>query len=200
MADKPTIQRVIDHYNLEPNRARFIRCPAHDEKTPSCKLYDDWWYCHGCGANGDSLGLIAAILGVPIGDVLREYGEKTSSWKDRAKQTKHLDTKALSDAPHKAYRNLMAWFWRELHARLLKAPDWLLERTIMYWSEVFEDTWDQWFVRKAPDYVDGLSIMEREERLKALAAALERGLGLERLMMWDREDGEWHLAENRRTA
>jgi len=39
---------------VSPNRAGFIRCPFHDEKTPSCKIFkDNRFYCFGCGANGD---------------------------------------------------------------------------------------------------------------------------------------------------
>lgn len=45
---------------LEPDRPitryGYARCPLHEEKIPSLKLYDtpaDGWYCWGCGRGGD---------------------------------------------------------------------------------------------------------------------------------------------------
>jgi hypothetical protein len=45
---------------LEPDRPvsryGYARCPLHDERIPSLKLYDspaDGWYCWGCGRGGD---------------------------------------------------------------------------------------------------------------------------------------------------
>ena len=42
-------------YGFEPNRAGFICCPFHNEKTASLKIYPDnrGWYCYGCNAGGD---------------------------------------------------------------------------------------------------------------------------------------------------
>lgn len=198
--DKPTIKWVTDTYGLTPNRQGFICCPVHEEKTPSCQLHDDWWYCFGCGASGDSLGLIAAVTHTPVAEVLRRYGDNTPSWRRQARYTKQVDPEALRNAPYTGYRKLLAWFWRELAARLDDAPDWLTERTVDYWSGVFEDEWDHWFVRRHPDYDDTVPVVRREERLKALAALMERGLALERAAAWDRADGEWHLKEAARAA
>jgi hypothetical protein len=30
-------------------------CPFHEEKTPSCALYDDHFFCFGCKAHGDAI-------------------------------------------------------------------------------------------------------------------------------------------------
>ena len=79
--EKPSIEWVAEHHQLNPNRQGFINCPIHEEQTPSCQLHDDWWYCFGCGANGDSLGLLAAVTRTPIADVLREYSDNLPSWK-----------------------------------------------------------------------------------------------------------------------
>lgn len=46
-----------------PNRAGKVSCPVpgHDDKTPSCQLYDDHWYCFSCGVGGSIYDLGAAI-------------------------------------------------------------------------------------------------------------------------------------------
>lgn len=50
-------------------RGVIVRCPWHDERTPSCSVYrgDDGTIaakCHGCGASGDALSLVAAVSGL----------------------------------------------------------------------------------------------------------------------------------------
>lgn len=34
-------------------RGGFVYCPCHAEKTPSCKIYPDHFYCFGCKRSGD---------------------------------------------------------------------------------------------------------------------------------------------------
>lgn len=57
-------------------RGVIVRCPWHDERTPSCSVYrgDDGTIavkCHGCGASGDALSLVAAVAGL---DPRRDFG------------------------------------------------------------------------------------------------------------------------------
>lgn len=57
--DKETIKQqnsmrdVLNRYGMVPNRAGFICCPFHNENSASCKIYDDSFYCFGCGMSGD---------------------------------------------------------------------------------------------------------------------------------------------------
>ena len=55
------IVEIVRSYGLEPNRAGFIRCPFHNEKTPSMKLYaeENRWHCFGgCHKGGDSIAFV----------------------------------------------------------------------------------------------------------------------------------------------
>ena len=56
-------------------RGVMVRCPAHGDRTPSCsvRMAADGtiaWRCHGCGASGDALGLVAQVHGL---DVHRDF-------------------------------------------------------------------------------------------------------------------------------
>lgn len=57
--DKETIKLqnsmadVLARYGMATNRAGFIQCPFHNERTASMKIYKDSYYCFGCGATGD---------------------------------------------------------------------------------------------------------------------------------------------------
>ncbi len=51
--DTTSMADVVRRYGIQINRAGFCRCPFHDEKTASMKVYAKSWYCFGCGAGGD---------------------------------------------------------------------------------------------------------------------------------------------------
>lgn len=44
---------IVRKYGFKPNRSGFISCPFHKEKTASMKIYQDSFYCFGCGKAGD---------------------------------------------------------------------------------------------------------------------------------------------------
>lgn len=49
---------VVRQYGIEINRAGFCRCPFHNERTASMKIYAQSFYCFGCGAGGDVIDFI----------------------------------------------------------------------------------------------------------------------------------------------
>lgn len=66
---------VARFYGLEMNRAGMDCCPFHDDKNPSLKVYDDHFYCFGCGATGDCTGFVAKLFGLRQIDAARELNE-----------------------------------------------------------------------------------------------------------------------------
>lgn len=48
----------------EVGRSRKIRCPLHEENTPSFHVYDDHWNCFGCHRGGDIYTLAAELWGL----------------------------------------------------------------------------------------------------------------------------------------
>lgn len=55
------LKRAAEYYGLE-SRNGMALCIFHDERTPSMKLYDDHFYCFGCGEHGDVTDLVAKLL------------------------------------------------------------------------------------------------------------------------------------------
>jgi DNA primase len=55
-----SIETVLQHYNLTPDRNRQICCPFHEDDTPSCRIYPQTnsFHCFGCGATGDQIEFI----------------------------------------------------------------------------------------------------------------------------------------------
>jgi DNA primase len=61
LVDVPTAAR---YYGVEVHRGNMALCPFHRERNPSCKLYDDHYYCFGCQAHGDVIKLVQEIFGL----------------------------------------------------------------------------------------------------------------------------------------
>lgn len=54
---------AAERYGFTPNRAGYICCPFHSERTPSLKLYPDGgWHCFGCGKGGSSIDFVMALF------------------------------------------------------------------------------------------------------------------------------------------
>ena len=61
LVDVPTAART---YGVEVHRGNMALCPFHRERHPSCKLYEDHYYCFGCQAHGDVIKLVQELFGL----------------------------------------------------------------------------------------------------------------------------------------
>lgn len=57
-----SVPEAAMRWGLEVGRGGMVKCPFHPDSTPSMKLYEDHYYCFGCGANGDVVNLTAKLL------------------------------------------------------------------------------------------------------------------------------------------
>ena len=57
-----TVRQVGEMYGMEPDRHGMVCCPFHSDSDPSMKLNDNYYYCFGCGANGDAIDLTAKLF------------------------------------------------------------------------------------------------------------------------------------------
>lgn len=78
-------------YGFTPNRNGFICCPFHAEKTPSLKLYNDSFYCFGCGCGGDAINFTAELFDMSQHDAAEklsmDFGLNLNVGAARKKQT-----------------------------------------------------------------------------------------------------------------
>ena len=56
-----TVREAAQMYGIEVNRSGMACCPFHDDKNPSMKLNEEYFYCFGCGATGDVIDFIARL-------------------------------------------------------------------------------------------------------------------------------------------
>ena len=64
----PMIETAKEY--LELNYQNFAKCPFHNEKTNSFKIYKDHYYCYGCQETGDVIKFIMKICNKNFKEVL----------------------------------------------------------------------------------------------------------------------------------
>lgn len=70
-----SMKDTLGRYGLpQPNRAGFIRCPFHDEKTASMKIYAKDFHCFGCGKHGDIFTFVQNMDGVSFKEAYAALG------------------------------------------------------------------------------------------------------------------------------
>jgi hypothetical protein len=57
-----SVPDAAKRYGLRPNHHDMVRCPFHDDRHPSLKLNEDYFYCFGCGATGDVIDLTERLF------------------------------------------------------------------------------------------------------------------------------------------
>ena len=56
------VPEAAAYYGLQINRNGMVCCPFHDDRHPSMKLNERYFYCFGCGATGDVIDLVAKLF------------------------------------------------------------------------------------------------------------------------------------------
>lgn len=56
-----SMKDIIEMCGIEINRHGFCVCPFHNEKTASLHVYQDSFYCFGCGASGDIFSFLMRL-------------------------------------------------------------------------------------------------------------------------------------------
>ena len=57
-----TVREAAERYGIEVKRGGMVCCPFHDDKNPSMKLNEEYFYCFGCGATGDVIDFTAKLF------------------------------------------------------------------------------------------------------------------------------------------
>jgi DNA polymerase len=75
-----------------------VRCPFHDDSTPSMHLYDDHFHCFGCGARGDHVDLLMMAEGLTRDEALERLKTWNGSLATRPKTNDDAEAEALAYA------------------------------------------------------------------------------------------------------
>lgn len=59
-----TVRQAAQYYGIKVTRKGMICCPFHNDRHPSMKLNQTYYYCFGCGATGDVIHFVANLFGL----------------------------------------------------------------------------------------------------------------------------------------
>ena len=160
-----SVKEAVEYYGLEVNRGNMVCCPFHNDRTPSMKLNDDYFYCFGCGTHGDVIDLVARLFNLSSYDAAKKLAYDFGINPDKPPATAALRKPKYPLA--KAFQR------EELHCqRVLCDYLHLLENwKVQYAPKTPEDTLDDRFVEACQmiDYIeylaDILTVGDLEERV-----------------------------------
>ena len=63
-----TPRQAAENYGLAVSRNGMTCCPFHEDRHPSLKLNEDYFFCFGCHASGDVIDFTARLFGICLKD------------------------------------------------------------------------------------------------------------------------------------
>ena len=129
------MKEAVKYYGFEVNRAGFISCPFHKEKTASCKIYENSFYCFGCGEGGDVITFVmnlyrldfkAAVIRINIDFCLGLSVGSEQSEQDRerirqanARRKQQEEEKRRINYKRRRYTDMRCELWQQKKKRPL---------------------------------------------------------------------------------
>lgn len=189
-----SVREAAQMYGIEVNRSGMACCPFHDDKNPSMKLNEEYFYCFGCGATGDVIDFVARLFGLNSYEAAQKLAQDFGIGPDKPPAAAALPK---PERPLlKAYRQEEVRCLRVLCDYLHLLESW----KVQYAPKTAADTLDDRFVEACQmlDYVEYLADLliaaELEQRVKIVEMLNKDGLiaGLEeRLDRLKKEDGAY---------
>lgn len=59
-----TMKAILEKYGfqtIQKGAVLWAQCPFHNDKHPSMRVNENWFYCHSCGAAGDVITFVAKL-------------------------------------------------------------------------------------------------------------------------------------------
>lgn len=70
-----TPRQAAEHYGLRVLPNGMTCCPFHQDRHPSLKLNEEYYFCFGCGASGDVIDFTAKLFGISLKDAAKKLAE-----------------------------------------------------------------------------------------------------------------------------
>lgn len=163
-----SVRQAAEYYGLKLNRNQMVSCPFHNDRSPSMKLNEDYFYCFGCGAKGDVIDFVARLFDLTSLQAAQKLAYDFGIDPDKPPAA------AVLQKPK--YPLAKAFQKEEMHCqRVLCDYLHLLERwKVQYTPKAPEDTIDDRFVEACQmlDYIehltDILTFANLETRIRAV--------------------------------
>lgn len=171
-----SVKQAAEHYGLKVNRSGMTCCPFHNDRHPSLKLNEDYFFCFGCGAKGDVIDLVAKLFNLSSYDAAKKLVYDFGIDPDKPpaaaalRKTKYPLAKTFQNETLHCQRILCGYLHLLEHWKVQHAP------------KTPEDTFDDRFVEACQmlDYIedltDILTFAELEVRVKTVDMLQKDGM------------------------
>ena len=168
------VKQAAERYGLKVSRNGMACCPFHNDRHPSLKLNEEYFFCFGCGAKGDVIDFVARLFD------LSSYEAAQKLAADFGLDPKPPTAAALPKPKHPCIRQFredeMTCF-RVLTDYLHLLEDW----KVRYAPKTPDDALDDRFVEACQmlDYIeylaDILTVGNLEERVAVVDELMKEG-------------------------
>ena len=191
-----SVKQAAEHYGLKVNRNGMACCPFHNDRHPSLKLNEEYFFCFGCGAKGDVIDFMARLFD------LSSYEAAQKLAADFGLDPKPPTAAALPKPKHpciRQFREDEMMCFRVLTDYLHLLEDW----KVRYAPKTPDDALDDRFVEACQmlDYIeylaDILTVGGLEERVAVVDELMKEGkiAFLWDYVEWKRKEGVSHGEE-----
>ena len=146
------VKQAAEHYGLKVNRNGMACCPFHNDRHPSMKLNEDYFFCFGCGAKGDVIDFAAKLFDLSSYEAAQrlaaDFGISTDPGQAVAAPRKH----------------------KHAQIRQFREDEMLCFHVLTDYLHLLED-WKVWYAPKMPDddlddrFVEACQMIDRIEYL-----------------------------------
>ena len=92
------VREAAQMYGIEVNRSGMACCPFHDDKNPSMKLNEEYFYCFGCGATGDVIDFTARLYNLSPKEAAEKLAQDFGLAYDSQAPPRRRDVRRKSEA------------------------------------------------------------------------------------------------------
>jgi hypothetical protein len=171
-----SVKQAAEHYGLKVNRSGMTCCPFHNDRHPSLKLNEDYFFCFGCGAKGDVIDLVAKLFNLSSYDAAKKLADDFGIDPDKPP--------AAAALRKPKYPLAKAFQKEEIHCQRILCDylHLLAHWKVQYAPKTPDDTLDDHFVEACQmlDYIedltDILTFAELEVRVKTVDMLQKDGM------------------------
>ena len=169
-----SVKQAAEHYGLKVSRYGMACCPFHNDRHPSLKLNEEYFFCFGCGAKGDVINFVARLFD------LSSYEAAQKLTADFGLDQKPPTAAALLEPKHpyiRQFREDEMMCFRVLTDYLHLLEDW----KVRYAPKTPDDALDDRFVEACQmldciEYLaDILTVGNLEERVAVVEELMKEG-------------------------
>ena len=104
-----TVREAAELYGIEVNRGGMACCPFHDDRHPSLKLNEDYFYCFGCGATGDVIDFTARLYNLTAKEAAEKLAQDFGLAYDSKAPIRRNYVRQKSDVQMRKEKREHAW-------------------------------------------------------------------------------------------